>query len=148
MAYAVAIDDVDGVIRVEVRGKRTPGRVAEDARLLWTRIADECLERKTNRVLIVSHLKGPLSTPEAYEIGAKMPAPQFGHLLVIAHVNLDPGSLAGAQFVETVAGNRGWTIRVFDNEADAWRWIKTTPRVQALRPAGDWEAARDVPLEE
>ena len=142
MAYEVAIEDVDGVLRAEIRGTRAAGQAAEEGRQLWFQIADECRDRKTNLVLLVSHLKGPLSTLAAFEIGANLPAPEFGHLLVIAYVNLDPGSLADSQFAETVARNRGWTVEVFGDESDAWRWIE---QKRAVRVPRSRDRREDVP---
>jgi hypothetical protein len=141
MAYDVTIECMRGVLRLEIRGTRFPDQAVAQARQLWSEIADECLARNTRLVLIVSHLSGPLSVLNAFDIGARMRTPDTGARPAVAYVNLDSDSLPESQFAVTVAQNRGWSIEAFGSEEDAWNWL-------AQRRDGDGEQVGGHAVEE
>lgn len=123
MAYDVAIDATPDYIRVEVSGHRAPRTVAEEGLGVWSRVAETCKSNDIHRILAISRLTGSLSTVGAFRIGSSFEAVGLGRQSRIAFVDLDENSRGDTDFGGTVAFNRGYSIKQFDNESDALSWL-------------------------
>lgn len=126
MPYDVNIAETEGVLRVEVKGERSADteKAIGDISSVWRRVGRECLTRHIDRVLAVFELTGPFSIVGAYRVASQPEKFEFDSKTRIAIADLDDESFRNNKFSETVAVNRGWQIKVFDNERDALEWLR------------------------
>lgn len=123
MPYDFSISVFGDYIRVEVSGDRIKGRELKDIAVVWSAVANKCRETDIRRVLAVLQLSGNVPTIQSYDI--VMNAASFGwsKYFHLAIVDLNEVSRDQNLFTETVAVNRGYTIKIFDNEQDAGEWL-------------------------
>jgi hypothetical protein len=123
MTYKVNIEEQQNYIRVEVSGKRIPGKETDDAIRVWASVAETCRKKNITRILAINNIPGRLPALAAYSL-AESPE-EFGwsrHFkLTVVDVNED--SRKDNLFTETVAVNRGYNVKIFDNENDAKEWL-------------------------
>ena len=85
-------------------------------------IAEECQHCKYQRVLIIEDLGTNLSTMQMYEVASR--APLLGAVgMTVAYVDLKAKHHELNLFGETVAVNRGVSVKFFRTVADAERWL-------------------------
>ena len=120
--YQVTIEENPSYVRANVSGDRIPGRELTDAVGAWSEVADVCRTKGINRVLATIDLSGRFPTLAADNL-AKAPE-DFGWIreVKMAVVDVNEESLQDNLFTETVAVNRGFPVRMFDNEQDARAW--------------------------
>ena len=123
MSYTLSTKQEDDLLVVEIGGQRTKGELVRHASVAWTEITSLCHERGLSRLLIISRATGEYSTTNAYRINSQLSEWGVRPGWRIAFVNLDSESLANMQFGETVAVNRGFDLKVFDNVDDARKWL-------------------------
>lgn len=101
----------------------------EDTRLevtfdYWVRIAAEARATGASQLLVVDEMQGEVMTNEDLE---RFFAGIRGHGLEnvrIAYVEGRPDQMQRIEFVEQMALERGYLIRVFGNERDAVFWLR------------------------
>ena len=101
----------------------------EDTRLevtfgYWVRIAAEVRATGASQLLVVDEMQGEVMTNEDLD---RFFAGIGGHGLEgvrIAYVEGRPDQMQRIEFVEQMALERGYTIRVFGNERDAVFWLR------------------------
>jgi hypothetical protein len=111
-----AIKQEDGYLRLTLSGRMTRGALLR----ALAQIIAETKSRKMWRVLCDSStVPAPLGTSEKFEVGAELArtADRRMILAVVASAELVD------YFFETVARNRGASVRVFTNEAVALQWL-------------------------
>jgi hypothetical protein len=83
----------------------------------------ECVARNCSCVLIEEHLEGPrLGLMDVFEIAAEGSRRAPAQITAMAYVDVNAsGDLM--QFAETVAMNRGLSVRVFCSVNDATEWL-------------------------
>ena len=92
------------------------------SRRYWHEIADECKKTKCNKLLIVEDIKEIVSLPEMYQIASEIP--QMGFFGIrIAFVDQYIEQQTLNEFDEIVAANRGIRGKIFDNIAEAEKWL-------------------------
>lgn len=125
MTYNAKFETLDDFVQVTVSGSRIQGQEVADAIGVWSQVADYCREAKIVKILAILQLEGRLPTMDAYEIVAR--AEEFGwsHSLRLALVDTNTESLEDNLFTETVAVNRAYPIKVFDDIAAAKTWLLT-----------------------
>jgi hypothetical protein len=123
MSYSVALREYPDHLRVEVSGEWTPGHELEDAVDVWTQVADCCRKSGLTRILSVWDVPGRLPPLVAYELVGARASGAWDRRFRLALVQLREERFKDSQFVETLAVNRGYNVRVFDNEPDARSWL-------------------------
>ena len=123
MPYDVTIQPFDDHIRACVSGTRVPGQAVANADLVGKNLVELCREKRINKVLLVLDLSGRLSAVDAYEIVSSSEQYGWSREIKLAFVDLNSESLEDSYFTETVAVNRAFPMRVFDNEEDALHWL-------------------------
>lgn len=116
------ITEEDGFLRLTLMGPATRGTLL---RALAQAIA-ETQSRRIWRVLCdATAVPTPVGTSEKYEIGAELARAADRRMIfaVVARAELID------YFFETVARNRGASVRVFTNEATARQWLFSIPTV-------------------
>lgn len=123
MSYHIEFADRADHLRVEVSGHRTPGREVEDAVAVWSEVADRCRAASLPRILAVMKLSGRLPTMAAFDIAHAPDSFGWSREFQLALVDLNEESRKDNLFTETIAVNRGFRVKVFDNEDDARAWL-------------------------
>lgn len=126
MPYEFDLETLNDHIRVAVSGIRTPGSAAIDAGRIGRVIAKECDRSQISKVLIVLSLSGRLPALDALEMVTESREYGWSHKFQLAFVNFDPESYDDTLFIETVAVNRAYPMKVFNNEHDAREWLLNT----------------------
>ena len=122
MPYKVNIEEKEDHIRVVISGEWTKGNEAEEVISAWSQVVEICHMKNINNILAIGKVTGLLSPIAAYNI-AKYPGDHgWSRKFKLAVVALGE-SWKSNLFAETVADNRGYTLKVFDNEQDAKTWL-------------------------
>jgi len=123
MSYDFDIQARQDHIRVEVSGDRTAGDAVADAGLVGRQIVEKFRDSKIDRVLLVLKLSGRASAIDVFKIITESEQYGWSHDIKLAFVDMNAESIDDVKFAETVAFNRAYRVRVFDNEIDARRWL-------------------------
>jgi len=100
-------------------------RSRESILALSKQIMDACIEHDARQVLVdVRELEGFLPVLDAYEIPAQeFPAMRRPEILRQAAVIDREGAEERGRFFETVAQNRGFNLRTFQDPDEAIEWL-------------------------
>jgi hypothetical protein len=123
MAYSTSIQEYEDYIRIEVSGEWSPHHEADDAKAVWTHVIDVCRAKGFNRILSVWKVPGHLPVTAAYDIASAGETQGLGRCFRLAVVHLYEERLKDSLFVETVAANRGYKVKMFANEQEAKKWL-------------------------
>lgn len=123
MAYSIRISKTEKYIRADVSGNWNPGSELDDALNTWSAMAKYCKVQNTNRILSVWDVRGHLPTVAAYNLIGSLGKIGWEYRFRAAVVHLNENRLKDSLFVETVAINRGFQVKMFDNEESALRWL-------------------------
>jgi len=123
MAYDIRMEIREGYLRVDVSGKREPGKEAERSIESWKDVARICKEHDLHAVLTILNLSGRLPVFAAYDIISTLSDVGLRGRYKLAVVDLNDASREDNLFAETVARNRGFSVRTFSNEEDALAWM-------------------------
>lgn len=123
MGYETDITAFPDYVRVSVSGERSPGRSVANADRVGKMIVELCREKDIDRILLVLELRGHLGPLDAVSIVTHSPDYGFHHGFRLAFVDLNAESFRDSLFMETVAVNRSYAMRVFDNEREATEWL-------------------------
>lgn len=122
MDYELAIDQDPGFVTARLSGVRSPEALLQAA----AEVTTSCRERGIFRVLIdVRTMTGKLDTLETFDVaGRGIPNQTEARRLVRSAILDRSENIERIRFFETVAVNRGLTVKVFDDEAEAVRWLQ------------------------
>lgn len=123
MPYDYSIENRDNHLRVEVRGHRKLETADADNRQLWTAVARASEASGLTRILTVYRMTGPFLPLVIFDLADN---PESIGWTKAHRVALVDGS--GAQYedwktVETVATNRGFSVRAFEGIGAAEDWL-------------------------
>lgn len=123
MEYDITFKENVDHLRLEISGTRTRGSEETDAIKSWSKVAEFCKAKNINHILAILRITGPMPPWASFQIGAL--AEEFGwsRKFRLAVVTLDKESMKANLFTETVAVNRGFDVKIFDNEQDAKSWL-------------------------
>lgn len=123
MAYEVKLQAHENYLEFRVFGDRLSGDAVADADLVGQQILEQCRDHGINNILLILELTGAVSAIDIYQIVTNSEQYGWQHHLKMAWVDLNPASHADSQFTETVAVNRAYLVKTFDNEEDAREWL-------------------------
>ena len=122
MSYNLNFKEKGDHIRVEISGEWTKGKEEEEVIGAWSQVVTLCQAKNINHILAIGKVTGRLPTMSAYNM-AKFPDKHgWSRKFKVAVVPLG-ASLKSNLFAETVLVNRGFDVKVFDNEQDAKIWL-------------------------
>ena len=122
MPYKVTIKEKEDHLRVEISGKWTKGNEVEEVISAWSQVVEIGRTKNINHILAIGKVTGHLPPMAAYDM-AKFPDDHgWSRKFKLALVALGE-SWKSNLFAETVADNRGYDVKVFDNEQDAKAWL-------------------------
>jgi hypothetical protein len=121
MAYQVEFQDKIGYFFAHVQGKRTVNSVVE----LIKDLSERAIELHHKRVLVdVRDFEGWLQIMESnYVVTSEFPKLRGKGLQKAAILDREPVEPNRWFFFETVAQNRGFDLRIFNNEKSALDWL-------------------------
>lgn len=122
MDYELEIDQDAGFVTARLSGVRRPEALLQAA----AEVTTSCRERGMFRLLIdVRTMTGKLDTLETFDVaGRGIPNRTEARRLVRSAILDRSENIERIRFFETVAVNRGLTVKVFDDEAQAIRWLQ------------------------
>jgi len=123
MTYEVKLQAHANHLEFRVFGDRLAGDAVTDADLVGQQVLEQCRAHEINNILLILELTGAVSAIDIYQIVTNSEQYGWRHDLKMALVDLNRDSLADSQFTETVAVNRAYRVRAFDNERDASEWL-------------------------
>jgi len=123
MPYDCKIRNEATLLRVDVSGVWTPGREFEDAIGVWLQVLDACQKYKKDRILAVWDVPGHLPAAKAYDLADQADARGWKRQFKLAVVHLHKERFEDSLLAETVAVNRGFSVKIFDNEPSAAAWL-------------------------
>ena len=125
MTYDVSMIEQNHYLKFVISGDRRPGQQAKDSIDAWTQIFNTCRAMDNNLILVIFKLSGSLPLMESYKIVEHLAKDDLNRQFVIAVVDFNEVSFKDNRLAETLAVNRDFTVRVFDNEPAAEEWLKT-----------------------
>ncbi len=123
MSYDLSIQDNQDYIKVVISGDRIPGQEVADISAVLVEVAEYCKEKNSNKVLGVINLSGRLPTMASLNIINTTDSFGWDRKFKFALYDMNDDSRKDNLFTETVATNRGFQLKVFDNEQDANKWL-------------------------
>ena len=122
MSYNLTYKEKEDHLRVEISGEWNKGKEAEEVISAWSQIVEICHAKNINHILAIGKVEGSLLPMAAYDM-AKFPDNHgWSRKFKVAVVTLG-SSLKSNLFAETVIVNRGYDVKMFDNETDAKTWL-------------------------
>lgn len=122
MSYSLSIEKKDDILWVTVKGMRNLQTILAISKDVLV----ACVEKKVKKVLIdVRALKGRLSITNTYHLADKK-FPEMRDRSVITHnAIVDLKEFEDSyKFLELVAQNRGYILRIFSDPDQAMTWLK------------------------
>lgn len=123
MAYAYEIQRKPNYLRVVVDGERRRGGEAKDTFDVLKEVAKICEEENHNKMIFVWNVPGAVGSLDAFRVASNFEKADFKRTYKFATINYDKAQYESNRFTETVAVNRGWNFKVFNNEEDGLEWL-------------------------
>ncbi len=121
MAHRISIQPKGAYLHVTVTGDNTP----EDIGGYFEEVLEACQQHQCFNILIEENLRGPtIGTFPTYEVITKNISQLLAYDHHLAYVDANPEhDWDNNQFGETVAVNRGISLKVFSNAPEAEEWL-------------------------
>ena len=123
MPYGCIFQTYPDYLRVEVSGGWTPGKEGEDSVRVWGEVAETCKKEGKTRILAIWDVAGRLPPMDGYNLGANPERFGWDRRFKLATVHLHEERFQDGLFVETVALNRGFRVKMFEDEEKAKSWL-------------------------
>jgi hypothetical protein len=123
MSYIMNFEEKDDFLKVEITGTRTRRNELVDAIEVLSNVNEIGKAKNINKILLILRITGPLPSMVSYDIGNKAEELGWSRMFSVAAVTMDEYSMKSYLFIETVAVNRGYNVKIFDNEQDAKIWL-------------------------
>jgi len=123
MPYEATIEPFEDYIRVEVTGDRRPGHEVNDAVQAGRQIMAACRSHGVHKLLLIFKMTGRLPATDAHEIYSNPEEYGWSRDIKVAVIDENPESKEDSLFSETVAVNRAYDTRVFEDETEAREWL-------------------------
>lgn len=121
MSNNLEVFENDGFVTAKLTGVRRPETLLAAA----TETTAYCREMGVLHLLIdIREMTGGLDTIETFEVaGHGIPSQTNARRLIRSAILDHPENLERIRFFETVAINRGFVVKIFDDEEKAVRWL-------------------------
>jgi hypothetical protein len=123
MPYDCIIQEHKDHVRVEVSGNPVPGKELDDAIGVLSQVAHFCNKKRIARILAIWDVPGHLPSITGYNIVDSATRTNWGFDFKLAIVYSHKERFTDALFVETAAINRGYRVKMFENEKEAKTWL-------------------------
>jgi len=121
VTYSITCDRREGYLLVRVQGPNTP----ETIRRYLEEMLLICLQEKCPNVLVEEALVGErLNLGSIFQIIEEKSPRSHPGLRLVAFVDVNASNPSNMKFAETVAYNRGVSLRVFETVAEAEVWMR------------------------
>ncbi len=95
----------------------------DDAIDALSKVADICRKKNINSILAIWDIPGHLSATTAFNIVEYSKKFNWDRHFKLAVVYTSNQRFTEALFIETVASNRGYVVKMFENEQEAKSWL-------------------------
>ena len=123
MGYEISIDDRHGIVEIRLSGAVPHGNHLEAREALL----ELCRVRNLHKILVDARelvLRHP-SVMDLFDFGTSWPEKARGRFLLLAGVfPSDPATREQVTFGDTVAANRGFVSRAFNDIEEARAWLR------------------------
>ena len=123
MACSCVFSQNQDYLRMDVSGNWTPGKEADEAIKFWAQAADVCRENEQTHVLAVFDIPGSMPTMAAFEVASDPEAFGWDRRVKVALVYTHRERFESNLFSETVAVNRYYQVKAFQDESAARDWL-------------------------
>jgi hypothetical protein len=123
LAYEVDLQEYENYVRVHVKGERRYGDAAVESGQVGRQIVAYCRDANVYRVMIVLELRGRLSAFDSLEMVSESEQYGWDHSFRLAFVETNASSFQDVKFTETIATNRAYSCKAFNDEAEAVAWL-------------------------
>ncbi|MBT8298828.1 MAG: hypothetical protein KJO52_10875 [Maribacter sp.] len=123
MSIAIKHKVFKDFLRVEFKGKRTPGEELEEGIAAWKQVADMARSTNLNRIMVVSRVKGRLPVESAFNITQSLDIIGWQVDFIVAGVVPDKIAFTNLSIFETIMQNLGYEGKIFEQEGDAKKWL-------------------------
>jgi hypothetical protein len=123
MPYETTFEPFEHYARIEISGDRRPGHEVADAIQSGREVSTHCKSHGITKLLVIFKMTGRLPAADAHEIYSNPEAFGWSRDIKVALVDENPESQQDSLFSETVAVNRAYDIRVFDDQDEALEWL-------------------------
>lgn len=118
--YSIKLEDRGEYLYALVGGERLKPEIAK---LYWDEIAEECFRLEKSKIMIEKEFAESVSAPEMLDMGVYV-----GNILAgkkIAFLDRFKNESIN-ELGKKIARNRGVMMKLFDNAADAEKWLNST----------------------
>ena len=123
MEYGLIIEEKRDHIRFEVSGKRRQGKKLEQMIPIWSQVITLCKEKEIFKILAIFKLEGEITVLDSVDIVSNSEKFNWDKRIALAVVETNIDSRKGNLFTETYAVNRGYNMKVFEDEKSALKWL-------------------------
>ena len=123
MGCTCRFEEFPDYLRMDVAGNYSPGMEVEEAKEFYAQAFELCRKNNVRRLLAVFDMPGRIPTMSAYHIASAPDKVGMTPKSRVAVVHLDEERYKSNLFTEDVAVNRGWHVKVFNDENDAKLWL-------------------------
>jgi hypothetical protein len=110
-------------VRVEVSGESTPGKEMNEVVDILKQATEICHKEGIKRILAIFDVPGKLPSMAGFDFVELSNKFNWDTHFKLAVVYLHEERLISARFAETVAVNRGYMVKLFENEQEAKSWL-------------------------
>ena len=123
MPYQTIVENHGSYLCVEISGKRKPDTERDEAIATWGPVLAECRSAGLTRMLVRYRMHGRFSLMHAFDLSNNPERLGWVRSLRIAVVRIEGTPFDELRAVETVAVNRGFPMRIFEDEENAKTWL-------------------------
>ncbi|MGD8777674.1 MAG: hypothetical protein PVH88_01795 [Ignavibacteria bacterium] len=123
MAYNYTIEEIKNYLKVVVTGRREKASHLEDDIKVWLKISEACKAKRLDKILVLYDITGKLTTTAIFEWIGSPESFGWSRKFKLALVDLNEETRKELLFAETIAYNRGYTLKIFANENEALAWL-------------------------
>jgi len=123
MGHTCKFEEFSDYLRAEVTGNWSTDKVAKETKEFWIQAANHCNRINKYRVLAVIDVPGTLPVMAAYDIASDPEGLGFTRAVKVAVVYTHEERYESNRFTEDVAVNRGWAVKIFNEEREAKLWL-------------------------
>ena len=123
MEYELIIEEKRDYIRCVISGVRRQGKILEQITPIWSQVVTLCKEKEIFKILAIFKLMGQITVLDSVDVVTNSENFNWDKRFALALVETNIDSRKGNLFTETYAVNRGYRMKVFENEESALKWL-------------------------
>ena len=123
MEHKLIMEEKRDYIRCVISGERRQGNILEQITPIWSQVVTLCKEKEIFKILAIFKLKGQITVLDSVDVVSNSEKFNWDKRIALALVETNIDSRKGNLFTEIYAVNRGYRMKVFENEESALKWL-------------------------